>query len=128
VHTHIIPPAVVAAGENGLYGMRVESTTLRICAHGVPLQALSKVDRLVERVRNDGLEPVIPVSSMTACWTYAGDTNPYSVHSPTFRPKTRNWPPRSLLGSTITGLAPLSGPSLASCLMPRRAMTRCGRR
>lgn len=59
VHTHIIPPAVVSAGENGLYGMRVEPTTLRICAHGVPLQALSKVDRLVERVRSDGLDGAI---------------------------------------------------------------------
>jgi aminocarboxymuconate-semialdehyde decarboxylase len=59
VHTHIIPPAVVSAGENGLYGMRVEPTTLRICSHGVPLQALSKVDRLVERVRSDGLDGAI---------------------------------------------------------------------
>lgn len=59
MHTHIIPPAVVSAGEKGLYGMRVEPTTLRICAHGVPLQALSKVDRLVERVRSDGLDGAI---------------------------------------------------------------------
>lgn len=25
VHTHIIPPAVVSAGENGLYGMRASN-------------------------------------------------------------------------------------------------------
>ena len=59
VHTHIIPPAVVVAGEKGLFGMRAEPKTLHICAHGVPLHPLSKIDALVERVKNDGLDGAI---------------------------------------------------------------------
>jgi len=59
VHTHIIPPAVIAAGEKGLYGMRTEPKTLHICAHGVPLHPLSKIDALVERVKSDGLDGAI---------------------------------------------------------------------
>jgi aminocarboxymuconate-semialdehyde decarboxylase len=59
VHTHIIPPAVIAAGENGLYGMRSEPTTLHICAHGIPVHPLSKIDALVERVNRDGLDGAI---------------------------------------------------------------------
>ena len=30
-HTHIIPPAVIAAGEKGLYGMRADRNILHIC-------------------------------------------------------------------------------------------------
>jgi len=59
VHTHIIPPAVIAAGEKGLYGMRREPETLHICAHGVPLHQLSKIDALAERVNSDGLDGAI---------------------------------------------------------------------
>jgi aminocarboxymuconate-semialdehyde decarboxylase len=59
VHTHIIPPAVVAAGEKGLFGMRTEPQRLQICAHGVPLHPLSKISALVERVKNDGLDGAI---------------------------------------------------------------------
>jgi len=59
VHAHIIPPAVTAAGERGLYGMRTEPTTLHICAHGVPLHPLSKIDELVERVKSDGLDGAV---------------------------------------------------------------------
>ena len=59
VHAHIIPPAVTAAGERGLYGMRTEPKTLHICAHGVPLHPLSKVDALVERVKSDGLDGAV---------------------------------------------------------------------
>lgn len=59
VHTHIIPPAVIAAGEKGLFGMRAEPKTLHICAHGVPLYPLSKIDALLERVKSDGLDGAI---------------------------------------------------------------------
>jgi len=59
VHTHIIPSAVKVAGEKGLFGMRSDAKTLHICAHGVPLHPLSKVDALVERVRSDGLDGAI---------------------------------------------------------------------
>lgn len=59
VHAHIIPPAVIAAGERGLYGMRTEPKTLHICAHGVPLHPLSKIDALVDRVNRDGLDGAI---------------------------------------------------------------------
>jgi len=59
VHTHIIPPAVIAAGEKGLYGMHTEPETLHICTHGVPLHSLSKIDALVDRVKSDGLDGAI---------------------------------------------------------------------
>lgn len=59
MHTHIIPPAVIAAGEKGLFGMRTEPKTLHICAHGVPLHPLSRIDALIERVRSDGLDGAI---------------------------------------------------------------------
>ena len=59
VHTHIIPPAVISAGEKGLYGMRTEPKTLHICAHGVPLHPLSNIDGLIERVKSDGLDGAV---------------------------------------------------------------------
>jgi aminocarboxymuconate-semialdehyde decarboxylase len=43
VHTHIIPPAVIAAGAGGLYGMRTDARTLHICAHGIPLHPNSEL-------------------------------------------------------------------------------------
>jgi aminocarboxymuconate-semialdehyde decarboxylase len=59
VHTHIVPPAVVAAGERGLFGMRTAPGKLHICAHGVPLHPLSDVGKLVERIGSDGLDGAI---------------------------------------------------------------------
>jgi aminocarboxymuconate-semialdehyde decarboxylase len=59
VHTHIIPPAVVAAGERGTYGMQVMPGTLKICAHGVPLHPLSEVNKLADRIKNDDLDGAI---------------------------------------------------------------------
>jgi aminocarboxymuconate-semialdehyde decarboxylase len=59
VHTHIVPPAVVAAGERGAYGMRADPGTLTICAHGVPLHPLSDVGRLIDRVQSDDLDGAI---------------------------------------------------------------------
>lgn len=59
MHTHIIPPAVVAAADRGLFGMRAEPTMLSICSHGVPLHPLAKVDALVERIKNDGLDGAV---------------------------------------------------------------------
>ena len=59
MHTHIIPPAVIAAGEKRLFGMHAEAKTLHICAHGVPMHPLSKVDALVERIKSDGLDGAI---------------------------------------------------------------------
>ena len=59
MHTHIIPPAVIAAGEKGLFGMRADPKTLHICAHGVPLHPLSNVEALVDRVKSDRLDGAI---------------------------------------------------------------------
>ena len=59
VHTHIIPPAVITAGEQGRFGMRAEPKTLHICAHGVPLHPLSDINALADRVGEDGLDGAI---------------------------------------------------------------------
>lgn len=59
VHTHIVPPAVIAAGEQQRYGMRADARTLHICAHGVPLHPLSQVGALAERVASDGLDGAV---------------------------------------------------------------------
>lgn len=59
VHTHVIPPAVIAAAEKGLFGMKAAPTTLHICSHGVPLHPLTKIDALVERVKSDGLDGAV---------------------------------------------------------------------
>ncbi len=72
VHTHIVPPAVVAAGERGAFGMRATPDTLKICAHGVPLHPLSEVAKLVDRIKSDGLDGAI-----------------VSVPPPLFRPDLR---------------------------------------
>jgi aminocarboxymuconate-semialdehyde decarboxylase len=37
VHTHLIPPAVIAAGAKRLCGMRNDAKKLHMCAHGLPL-------------------------------------------------------------------------------------------
>lgn len=59
VHTHIVPPAVVAAGECGKFGMRALPGTLMICAHGVPLHPSSEVNRLADRIKSDDLDGAI---------------------------------------------------------------------
>jgi aminocarboxymuconate-semialdehyde decarboxylase len=60
VHAHIVPPAIVAAGENGLYGMAVaQPSTLRICAHGVPLVPLSQINAMIERIKLDALDGAV---------------------------------------------------------------------
>jgi aminocarboxymuconate-semialdehyde decarboxylase len=59
VHTHVVPPAVIAAGEHGAFGMRTNAGTLTICAHGVPLYPLSEVAKLVDRVQSDDLDGAI---------------------------------------------------------------------
>lgn len=59
VHTHVIPPAIVAAAENGLFGMKAAPATLYVCSHGVPLHPLTKIDALVERVRSDELDGAV---------------------------------------------------------------------
>ncbi|HZP70669.1 MAG TPA: amidohydrolase family protein [Pseudolabrys sp.] len=59
VHTHIVPPAVVAAGGRGAFGMRASPDTLTICAHGVPLHPLTDVRRLVDRVATDCLDGAV---------------------------------------------------------------------
>jgi aminocarboxymuconate-semialdehyde decarboxylase len=56
VHAHLIPPAVIAAGEQGRFGMRAEPKTLHICAHGVPLHPLSDINMLLDRIGRDGLD------------------------------------------------------------------------
>src|SRR5437868_1810612 len=59
VHTHLVPRAVVAAGEKGLYGMRAAANVLHICAHGVPLHPLADINLLADRVASDGLDGAI---------------------------------------------------------------------
>lgn len=59
IHAHIIPPAIVAAGESGLYGMRTDQRALHICTHGVPLHPLSKIDALIDRIHADGLDGAV---------------------------------------------------------------------
>jgi len=59
VHTHIVPPAVVAAGARGAFGMRTSAETLTICAHGVALHPLTEVNRLADRVKSDRLDGAI---------------------------------------------------------------------
>jgi aminocarboxymuconate-semialdehyde decarboxylase len=59
VHTHIVPPELVAAAEAGWFGMRATPDTVQICGHGVRLHPLSEVDKLVERVRSDGLDGAV---------------------------------------------------------------------
>src|SRR5512135_492295 len=59
VHTHIVPPAVVTAGERGVFGMRALPGTLTICAHGVPLHPLSEVNKLADRIKSDHLDGAI---------------------------------------------------------------------
>ena len=59
VHTHIIPPAVIAAAEKGRFSMKTAPTTLHICSHGVPLHPLAKIDALVDRVKSDGLDGAV---------------------------------------------------------------------
>ena len=59
VHTHIVPPAVVTAGERGAFGMRALPGTLTICAHSVPLHPLSEVNKLADRIKSDDLDGAI---------------------------------------------------------------------
>jgi aminocarboxymuconate-semialdehyde decarboxylase len=59
IHTHVVPPAVVAAGARGAFGMRAATDTLTICAHGVALHPLSEVNELVERVKSDHLDGAV---------------------------------------------------------------------
>jgi aminocarboxymuconate-semialdehyde decarboxylase len=59
VHTHIVPPAVVAAGARGAFGMRASSDTLTVCAHGVPLHPLTEVNKLADRVKSDSLDGAV---------------------------------------------------------------------
>src|SRR5262245_9482395 len=56
VHMHIVPPAVVAAGERGVFGMRATAGTLTICGHGVPIHPLSDVGKVIERLHADDLD------------------------------------------------------------------------
>jgi len=59
VHTHLIPPAVVAAGEKQRFGMQRNQGTLHICSHGVPLHPLTEINKLVDRVAGDKLDGAI---------------------------------------------------------------------
>ena len=59
VHTHIVPPAIVTAAEEGRFGMKATQTTLHIYSHGVQLNPLAKVAALVDRVQSDGLDCAI---------------------------------------------------------------------
>ncbi|MGH7159194.1 MAG: amidohydrolase family protein [Acetobacteraceae bacterium] len=59
VHTHIIPPDVIAAAETGRYGMTLTGGKLGVCGHGVPLLPISDVTRLLDRLHADGLDGAI---------------------------------------------------------------------
>jgi len=59
VHTHVIPPAIIAAGDSGRYGMRTDPKTLHICTHGVSLHPLADIGALLDRIASDGLDGAI---------------------------------------------------------------------
>lgn len=59
VHTHIVPPLLIAAAEAGRLGMQAARGKLTVCAHGVPLHPISEVAKLIERVRSDKLDGAI---------------------------------------------------------------------
>jgi aminocarboxymuconate-semialdehyde decarboxylase len=60
VHTHLIPPALVAAiADKAVFGMTTSGGTLRVCAHGVPLHPISDADKLADRVVCDGLDGAV---------------------------------------------------------------------
>ena len=59
VHTHIVPPAVLAAGERGAFGMRAGSGQLTICQHGVPIHPISDIEKLIERLSSDQLDGAV---------------------------------------------------------------------
>lgn len=67
VHTHIIPAAVIAAGERGLYGMHIEPKTLHISAHGV----LSKSERA-------SYTQIINHSLLSACIAHQPSPHPFA--------------------------------------------------
>src|SRR5690242_17516279 len=69
IHTHIVPPALVKAGERGAFGIRASADTLTICAHGVPLHPISEINKLADRIKSDDLDGAV-----------------VSVPPPTFRP------------------------------------------
>src|SRR5262245_27161217 len=94
VHVHLVPPAVVAAGEQGRYGMRRDAGTLHICAHGVPLHPLSDVGALIDRIGSDGLDGAV-----------------VSVPPPLFRPDLTDGDRLSYAGMVNHGL-------LAACAPP----------
>ena len=59
VHVHIVPPAVIEAGERGAFGMRTGSGKLTICQHGIALHPISDTQKLLDRVSGDGLDGAI---------------------------------------------------------------------
>lgn len=59
VHTHLIPRSVGKAAEHGRFGMRIDSATLRICGHGVPLNPIGDRSKLIDRVQGDGLDGAV---------------------------------------------------------------------
>lgn len=60
VHTHLVPPALVAAAAEGAaFGMSATATELHVCAHGVPLHPISDARKLVDRIKADGLDGAI---------------------------------------------------------------------
>ena len=106
VHTHIVPPAVVAAGGRGAFGMRASSDTLTICAHGVPLHPLTEVNKLADRVKRDHLDGAVvsvppplfrPDLRETDCRNYATLVNEGLFeacrdHAGVLRPRLRRLP------------------------------------
>src|SRR4029079_2395656 len=72
VHTHIVPPAVVAAGGRGAFGIRASSDTLTFCRAGVPRHPLPEMNKLADRVKGDRLAGAV-----------------VSVPPPLFRPDLR---------------------------------------
>src|SRR5262249_21929175 len=97
VHVHIVPPAVVAAGEQGRYGMRRDAGTLHICAHGGPLHPLSDVGALIDRIGSDGLDGAV-----------------VSVPPPLFRPDLTDADRLSYAGMVNDGLFVACAPHCAA--------------
>ena len=59
VHTHLIPPAILKAADNGAFSMRLEPDRLHICGHGVPLEPIQNAGKLAERIESDKLNAAI---------------------------------------------------------------------
>ena len=60
VHTHLIPrPLIDSVAESRAHGMSLRPGQLCVCGHGIPLHPICEAERLVDRIRSDGLDGAI---------------------------------------------------------------------